>query len=189
MMNSGAPARKAPCSPKTAPVHLEAEVKGITCSAVQEVPEENLAAMARPVTRSGGYSSPSSRIGSPASMTASVMVPVLSTHSTSTRARFSIQVMSWVKTRFRARRRTLTASATLVSRYSPSGIIPMRAATVAFTEACRPISSTRNCLINSAIPRGTMTMPMTRITLSRDAIISEAPGFASFFASSVSFAA
>ena len=177
----------------------------MTFCTVQGTSARKRSAMARPVSLSGGaawnsaerifvtsgsgYSSPASRIGSPASMTASVMVPVLSTQRTSTRARFSMQFMSWVRTRFRARRRTLTASATLVSRYRPSGIMPMRAATVALTDACRPISRTRYCLKNSATPRGTIRMPMTRITLSRAAIISEAPAFTSFLASKVSRAA
>ena len=67
-------------------------------------------------------------------------MPVLSTHSTSTRARVSMAFISWINVRFRARRTTLTASATLVSKNSPSGIMPMRAATVE-TTACRSPSS------------------------------------------------
>ena len=63
-------------------------------------------------------------------MSGSVMVPVLSTQSTSTRARVSMLFMSWTRTRWRLSFWADTARATLVSRYSPSGIMPMRAATV-----------------------------------------------------------
>lgn len=64
------------------------------------------------------------------SILGSVMVPVLSTHSTSTRARVSMQFMSWTSTFCCASFMADTAMATLVSRYSPSGIMPMSAATV-----------------------------------------------------------
>ena len=59
-----------------------------------------------------------------------VMVPVLSTHSTSTRARDSMQFISCTSTRCRVSFMADTARAMLVSRYSPSGIMPTRAATV-----------------------------------------------------------
>ena len=49
-------------------------------------------------------------------MALSVMVPVLSMHSTSTRASVSMQFMSWVSTRRLASRSMPMASATLVSR-------------------------------------------------------------------------
>ena len=77
-------------------------------------------------------------------MPGSVMVPVLSTHSTSTRASVSMQFMSWTKTCCFASFMADTAMATLVSRYSPSGIIPMRAATVAWVEVRKSIPSTWN---------------------------------------------
>ncbi len=67
-------------------------------------------------------------------------MPVLSTHSTSTRARVSMAFISWISVRFRASRTTLTARATLVSRNSPSGIMPIRAATVETTDCRRPSS-------------------------------------------------
>ena len=75
-----------------------------------------------------------------------VTVPVLSTHSTSTRARVSMAFISWISVRFRASRTTLTARATLVSRNSPSGIMPMRAATVLTTDCRRPRSWLANWL-------------------------------------------
>ena len=66
-------------------------------------------------------------------MVLSVIVPVLSTQRVSTRASVSMQFMSRVSTLRRASRIMLTASATLVSRYSPSGIMPTNAATVCST--------------------------------------------------------
>ena len=50
-------------------------------------------------------------------------VPVLSRHSTSTRARPSIAASSSISTCCRPNRTTPTANATLVSRTSPSGIM------------------------------------------------------------------
>ena len=73
-----------------------------------------------------------------------VTVPVLSTHSTSTRARVSMAFISWISVRFRASRTTLTARATLVRRNSPSGIMPMRAATVDTTDCRSPRSWVTN---------------------------------------------
>ena len=66
-----------------------------------------------------------------------VMVPVLSTHSTSTRASVSVHLRSCTKVFWAARRRTLAASARLTIRYSPSGIIPMTAAAVVSTPSLR----------------------------------------------------
>ena len=57
-----------------------------------------------------------------------VMVPVLSTHSTSTLAKASMLFMSWSRTFRPARRTVLRARAAVVSRYRPSGIMPMMAA-------------------------------------------------------------
>ena len=63
----------------------------------------------------------------------SVIVPVLSTHSTSTRASASILFISCSSTFRLASFMVLRASAIVVSKYNPSGIIPMIAATVAVT--------------------------------------------------------
>ena len=103
---------------------------------------------------------------------AGVMVPVLSTHSTSTRASVSMQFISCVSTRRPARRIIPTASATLVSRYNPSGIIPISAATVLSTLLRILNASTQCCLYKSAAPTGISTMPMARISLSSERIIS-----------------
>ena len=63
----------------------------------------------------------------------SVTVPVLSTHSVSTRASVSMLFMSWSMILRRASMTELVASVTLTRRYSPSGIIPMTAATMLTT--------------------------------------------------------
>ena len=56
---------------------------------------------------------------------------------------------------------TLTASTTLVSSTSPSGIMPMRAATVE-TMASEKFASVKNKdLPNNSSPTGIMPMPMT----------------------------
>ena len=65
-------------------------------------------------------------------------MPVLSTHSTSTRASVSMQFMSWTSTRRLVSFMAEAATATLVSRYSPSGIIPTNAATVCSTLLWKP---------------------------------------------------
>ena len=49
-------------------------------------------------------------------------------------------LISWISVRFWARRTTLTASATEVSKNSPSGIMPIRAATVDTTDCRKPKS-------------------------------------------------
>ena len=75
-------------------------------------------------------STPSSSSTSYTCIPGSVIVPVLSTHSTLTRASVSMHFISWINTFFCARRTEDTAIATLDNRYSPSGIIPMIAATI-----------------------------------------------------------
>ena len=105
-------------------------------------------------------------------MALSVIVPVLSTQRVSTRASVSMQFISRVSTLRRARRIMLTAKATLVSRYSPSGIMPMSAATVASTVSFIGSSSTQCCFQISTAPMGTNAIPMNFISLSRLRIIS-----------------
>ena len=105
-------------------------------------------------------------------MVLSVIVPVLSTQRVSTRASVSMQFMSRVSTLRRASRIMLTASATLVSRYSPSGIIPMSAATVASTVSFMDSSSTQCCFQINTAPIGISATPMNFISLSRLRIIS-----------------
>ena len=77
--------------------------------------------------------SPSSPTGitSLTSISGSVIVPVLSRQSIFTLAKVSIHFISCKSTFLRASLPALTAKATLVKRYIPSGIIPTTAATVA----------------------------------------------------------
>ena len=53
-------------------------------------------------------------------------------------------LISWIRVLFWASRTTLTARATLVSRKSPSGIMPIRAATVDTTDCRSPRSWVMN---------------------------------------------
>lgn len=87
------------------------------------------------------------------------MVPVLSTHSTSTRARVSMQFMSWTRTFCWASFMAETAMATLVSRYSPSGIMPMSAATVDVMPLATSRCSHKTSLTASTTPKGMTMMP------------------------------
>jgi hypothetical protein len=71
---------------------------------------------------------PSSVSAVTTSMTGSVIVPVLSMQTTSTRASTSMAASSWISTLRRPSRMTLAAKATLVSNTRPSGIMaPMPA--------------------------------------------------------------
>ena len=67
--------------------------------------------------------------------------------------------------------------------------MPIRAATVAVTAWRRPSSSTKYCFQKRMAPMGMRAKPMKRISLVREAIISDWPAFTSFLASSVSRAA
>jgi len=62
-----------------------------------------------------------------------VIVPVLSTHKTSTLARLSILFISCRITFFLASFPALIAKATVVNKYKPSGIIPINADTIELT--------------------------------------------------------
>ncbi len=86
----------------------------------------------------------------------SVKVPVLSMHSTSTRARPSTAGSSWTRTRPCASRTTAAAKAILSNSTSPSGTIATVPATAPETARRQP-PSTWNWLQNSRIPVGTMT--------------------------------
>ena len=72
-----------------------------------------------------------------------------------------------------ARRSTLTTSATLVSRYSPSGIMPSTAATMDRTLSRKEAPESTYCCTNRKIPMGTMRMPTTPTNRSRVRSISE----------------
>ena len=156
-MYSGAPTTRLSPVSKVQPLHLVSGEKGMRLVQLRLVSPENSSAMASAVALSGSprpYMAVSmswSRSGESAvkgmrfstSILGSVMVPVLSTHSTSTRARASMQFQSWTSTRFRLSFWVETARATLVSRYSPSGIMPVRAATVPSALSRRPRERTR----------------------------------------------
>ena len=62
-----------------------------------------------------------------------VIVPVLSTHKTSTLARLSMLFISCKMTLFLASFPALIANETVVNKYKPSGIIPINADTIEFT--------------------------------------------------------
>ena len=83
----------------------------------------------------------------------SVIVPVLSTQSVSTRASVSMQPISWTSVRRLASRITLATSARLVSRYSPSGIMPTIEPTVEVTASATGLLSHRYSLMNMTAPQ------------------------------------
>ena len=93
-------------------------------------------------------------------MRPSVMVPVLSRHSVSTRASVSMQYSSCTRVLRADRRITPKASAVLISRTSPWGIIPSMAETVSRMAALYPSPDRKYCLQNRAIPMGRMTILM-----------------------------
>ena len=112
-----------------------------------------------PIKRSGHSSTTSST-----AILFSVMVPVLSTHRVSTRASVSMQSIWRHMVFFRARRSTPATSARLVSRYSPSGIMPTSAPTVEVTPVVTSRPSQWISFTASRTPRGRMMTPihMTR---------------------------
>ena len=91
-------------------------------------------------------------------------MPVLSRHSTSTRARSSIEYSDCTSVCRRARRTTPTASATLVKSTSPSGIMPIIAATVETTLSSSGCAPRKNCRANRISPSGTMAKLSPRIS-------------------------
>ncbi len=115
----------------------------------------------------------------------SVTVPVLSTQSTSTRARVSMQPISWTRVFFWASRTTPATSAMLVSRYRPSGIMPMREATVAMTPSATSRPSQTISLTAIRAPRGMTATPIIFTSLVRERIISLSFGGLDIFASMV----
>ena len=84
-----------------------------------------------------------------------------------------MELMSWTRVFRWASRMTETARATLVSRYRPSGIMPMRAATTEGMATEKLLPWPKYSLQNRATPMGMRAKPMTRMSLSRDFIISE----------------
>ena len=99
-------------------------------------------------------SAPSSGSTAASARLPSVIVPVLSAQSTSTRASTSMAGSSWTRQRCLLSRTTPTAKATLVSRTRPSGTIPTRPATVEMIASCQPWSLRKNWLEASSSPTG-----------------------------------
>ena len=134
-----------PYSSNCAALHFRAEENGSVFTQCTSFPPGNLRATAAMVwfsapsapesadSAGSGVKSASRRTISLSCMFPVVIVPVLSRQRTSTRARLSTQYRSWQRVRRRASLMELTASAILVSRTSPSGIIPIIAAAVLVT--------------------------------------------------------
>ena len=113
----------------------------------------------------------------------------MSTHNTLTLASVSTQFISCTITFFFPSLITLTTSATLASRYSPSGIIPTREATIeSILLFIEPPTANLLCK-NSPAPIGIIRTPIVLTSLSRDCIISVLCFFRPAFASIASFAA
>ena len=106
-------------------------------------------------------------------MVPSVMVPVLSKHRVSTRARVSMQYMSCTRVLRAESLMTLTAKARLMRSTSPSGIMPTMAAAVLTTEFWKVSWSTKYCFQNSRPPMGRMAKPMIFTIKSMESMISE----------------
>ena len=106
------------------------------------------------------------------SITPSVIVPVLSRQITLTLARVSIQYKSCTKTFLLDSLITLTAKTVLVSKTNPSGIIPIRAATVLTTAFSKVLLGKNICLANKSIPKGTITNEIVFTILFKLLIIS-----------------
>jgi hypothetical protein len=185
---SGAPSTHDPRSLKRAALHFRAEEKGTASSIVQsagagsdapmasrvELRPEAVAAIApkassarasRPRSPPSPELSPGPRApkGSKRSKAGwgSVMVPVLSIHSTSTRAKPSTAGNSRVRTLRRASVIADTAKAMLVSSTNPCGTIATNAATVLVTPSAM-VAPMRNCAHTRSAPTGMIAVPTTR---------------------------
>ena len=130
-----------PWPAKLAALHLRADENGTaacrghppggekTCPIAASVALRFSSPASAPSAASAG-AWPSSRIRLPNAMVPSVRVPVLSRHTTSTRARPSTAGSCCTSTRRRASVTAATPKATLVSSTSPWGTMPTSAATV-----------------------------------------------------------
>ena len=144
---SGAPSTQVPWPAKLAALHLRAEENGTAacrahpsgggkaCPTAASVALRFWSSASAPSAASAG-AWPSSRMRLSKAMVPSVRVPVLSRHTTSTRARPSTAGSCWTRTRRRASVTAATPKATLVSRTRPCGTMPTSAATVPVA-ACR----------------------------------------------------
>ena len=86
-------------------------------------------------------------------------------------------------------RRTVTASATFASRYSPSGIMPISAATVLTIPSVTLLPSQPISLMHKMMPKGMMIKPIHLTRLVSERIISLCFGLPLCFAAMVSFPA
>jgi hypothetical protein len=164
-----------PWPSKLAALHLRADEKGTTAPASQPAGAGQAAAMARRVALGAGSaaasapsaastwpSAPGSRITSATARSPAVIVPVLSKHSTSTRARISTAGSSCTSTCRRPSRTTPTANATLTSSTSPSGTMWTVPATAPRRASLRPWE--RSWLATSRIAVGTSSQ-VTNVTM------------------------
>ena len=171
---SGAPSSQLPWSTNAAADHFRADENGTDDCVCQPGAGYSCATAARvgfgefsdppnaPSTASVCDCSASSRVTS--SLTAipgSVSVPVLSTQTTSTRAKTSTAGISCTNARFCPNRTTATAIATLVSRTKPSGTIVTTPATVPDSASCH-VGAERSCEMNNRVPSGISTQVIVR---------------------------
>ena len=138
---SGAPSTQVPCPAKLAALHLRAEENGTAswrahpcgggkaCPMAASVALRAWSSASAPSAASAGAWS-SSRIRLSNAIVPSVRVPVLSRHTTSTRASPSTAGSCCTRTRRRASVTAAAPKAMLVSRTSPCGTMPTSAATV-----------------------------------------------------------
>jgi len=156
-----------PCPAKLAALHLRADEKGTdavrshpsgggkACPIALSVALRVSSVASAPRASATGACAPS-RISLSNAMVPSVRVPVLSMHSTSTRARPSTAGSCCTRTRRRARVTAATPKATLVSSTSPCGTTPTSAATVPVS-ASRTVPWACSWLASSSTPSGTIT--------------------------------
>ena len=167
---SGAPSTQVPWPAKLAALHLRAEENGTAacrghpCGGGNACPTAasvalrfSSSASAPSAAPAGAWSSSRMRLSKP--MVPSVRVPVLSRHTTSTRARPSTAGSCCTRTRRRASVTAATPKATLVSRTRPCGTMPTSAATVPLA-TCRTFPWACHPLITSS----TATGPIAQVT-------------------------
>ena len=156
-------------SPKLTPDHFFADVNGAcavtgqgcgaagTASAmacIEALGASSAATSWASTSRTSARGRPTG-ISSPTVMACSVSVPVLSAHTTSTRASPSIAGSSCTSTRRRPSRITPSANAIAVSSTSPSGTIGTSDAVIASTASRHPVPGWLNCTQIDSAPTGT----------------------------------
>ena len=164
---SGAPSTQVPWSLNCAALHLRAEENGTRATRVHSggsgSPTANACIVelgegsAPTIALSGSVIGTSPTASIPASrIPGSVSVPVLSMHSTSTRASPSIAASSWTSTLRRARRSAPSANASEVSRTRPSGTMAPIPATQDRSDSSSDCPDRSNWLVMSSRPAGTI---------------------------------